>query len=75
MWLMVSSLGRLNGKPSKNPSWMSINVYCSVDSGYRSMASVQSSLVMYPINEFGSEAQKEKYLPHLGKSLVATTWC
>ena len=54
---------------------MSINVYFSVDSGYRSMASVQSSLVMYPINEFGSEAQKEKYLPHLGKSLVATTWC
>jgi len=38
-----------------------------VDSGYRSMASVQSSLVMYPINEFGSEAQKEKYLPHLAK--------
>jgi glutaryl-CoA dehydrogenase len=34
-----------------------------VDSGYRSMASVQSSLVMVPINEFGSEAQKQKYLP------------
>jgi len=36
-----------------------------VDSGYRSMMSVQSSLVMHPIHEFGSEAQKEKYLPKL----------
>ena len=36
-----------------------------VDSGYRSMASVQSSLVMVPINEFGTEAQKMKYLPKL----------
>jgi len=36
-----------------------------VDSGYRSMMSVQSSLVMHPINVFGSEAQKEKYLPKL----------
>lgn len=36
-----------------------------VDSGYRSMMSVQSSLVMYPIYAFGSEAQKQKYLPKL----------
>ena len=36
-----------------------------VDSGYRSMMSVQSSLVMVPINEFGTEAQKTKYLPKL----------
>lgn len=36
-----------------------------VDSGYRSMASVQSSLVMVPIYEFGSECQKQKYLPKL----------
>jgi len=36
-----------------------------VDSGYRSMMSVQSSLVMVPIHEFGSEAQKQKYLPKL----------
>ncbi len=36
-----------------------------VDSGYRSMASVQSSLVMYPIYAYGSDAQKEKYLPKL----------
>ncbi|MEL7302120.1 MAG: acyl-CoA dehydrogenase [Pseudomonadota bacterium] len=36
-----------------------------VDSGYRSMNSVQSSLVMYPINAYGTEAQKKKYLPKL----------
>jgi glutaryl-CoA dehydrogenase len=36
-----------------------------VDSGYRSMMSVQSSLVIYPILSYGSEAQKEKYLPKL----------
>ncbi|WP_459455087.1 acyl-CoA dehydrogenase [Rhizobium sp. No.120] len=36
-----------------------------VDSGYRSMMSVQSSLVMVPIETFGSEAQKQKYLPKL----------
>ncbi len=36
-----------------------------VDSGYRSMMSVQSSLVMYPIFAYGSEAQRRKYLPRL----------
>ncbi len=36
-----------------------------VDSGYRSMMSVQSSLVIYPIYAYGSEAQREKYLPGL----------
>ena len=36
-----------------------------VDSGFRSIMSVQSSLVMVPIFEFGSEAQKQKYLPKL----------
>ena len=36
-----------------------------IDSGYRSMMSVQSSLVMVPIETFGSEAQKQKYLPKL----------
>ena len=36
-----------------------------VDSGYRSAMSVQSSLVMYPIAEFGTEEQKRKYLPRL----------
>jgi glutaryl-CoA dehydrogenase len=36
-----------------------------VDSGYRSMMSVQSSLVMYPIYAYGSDAQRKKYLPKL----------
>jgi glutaryl-CoA dehydrogenase len=36
-----------------------------IDSGYRSMMSVQSSLVMYPIHAYGSEAQKRRYLPKL----------
>jgi glutaryl-CoA dehydrogenase len=36
-----------------------------VDSGYRSAFSVQSSLVMYPIHAFGSDAQKDRYLPKL----------
>ena len=36
-----------------------------VDSGYRSAFSVQSSLVMFPIHAFGSEEQKEKFLPKL----------
>ena len=36
-----------------------------VDSGYRSMASVQSSLVMHPIHAYGSEEQRQKYLPGL----------
>jgi len=36
-----------------------------IDSGYRSMMSVQSSLVMYPILAYGSEEQKQKYLPRL----------
>jgi glutaryl-CoA dehydrogenase len=36
-----------------------------VDSGYRSMMSVQSSLVMHPINAYGSEEQRQKYLPKL----------
>ena len=38
-----------------------------VDSGYRSMFSVQSSLVMYPIYTYGTEAQREKYLPGLAR--------
>ena len=38
-----------------------------VDSGYRSAFSVQSSLVMYPISLFGSDAQKEKFLPKMAR--------
>jgi glutaryl-CoA dehydrogenase len=41
-----------------------------VDSGYRSTLSVQSSLVMYPIHTYGSEAQKKKYLPGLAKGEI-----
>lgn len=37
------------------------------DSGYRSMMSVQSSLVMYPIEVYGSDAQRQKYLPKLAR--------
>ncbi|KXN87491.1 Glutaryl-CoA dehydrogenase, mitochondrial [Leucoagaricus sp. SymC.cos] len=41
-----------------------------VDSGYRSTASVQSSLTMHPINEFGTDAHKAKYLPRLAKGEI-----
>merc|ERR1712209_271434 len=41
-----------------------------VDSAYRSAMSVQSSLVMYPIYDFGSEEQKQKYLPSLAKGEI-----
>src|SRR3981081_569657 len=47
-----------------------------IDSGYRSMMSVQSSLVMLPIDRFGTEAQKRKYLPGLarGESIGCFGW-
>jgi glutaryl-CoA dehydrogenase len=41
-----------------------------VDSGYRSMMSVQNSLVMYPIYAYGSEAQRKKYLPKLARGEI-----
>jgi len=41
-----------------------------VDSGFRSMVSVQTSLVMFPIYKFGSELVKEKYLPDLAKGEI-----
>ena len=41
-----------------------------VDSAYRSALSVQSSLVMYPIHTYGSEAQRQKYLPGLAKGTL-----
>ena len=41
-----------------------------VDSGYRSMMSVQSSLVMYPIHAYGSEEQRKKYLPGLASGAL-----
>src|SRR5579863_2672443 len=40
------------------------------DSGIRSFASVQGSLVMYPIHAFGSEEQKQRYLPEIGRAHV-----
>ena len=40
-----------------------------VDSGYRSAMSVQSSLVMFPIYQYGSKEQKERFLPDLGGCL------
>jgi glutaryl-CoA dehydrogenase len=43
------------------------NAIESIDSGYRSAMSVQSSLVMWPIYTYGSEEQKQKYLPRLAK--------
>lgn len=39
-----------------------------VDSGYRTVMSVQSSLVMHPIYAYGTEEQREKYLPKLGET-------
>ena len=54
---------------SPEPSYVSYGLIAReierVDSGYRSMASAQSSLVMYPIFAFGSEEQRLKYLPGL----------
>lgn len=41
-----------------------------VDSAYRSAMSVQSSLVMHPIHKFGSDEQKDKYLPRLGSGEI-----
>uniref|UniRef100_A0A3Q3ENA5 Glutaryl-CoA dehydrogenase, mitochondrial n=1 Tax=Labrus bergylta TaxID=56723 RepID=A0A3Q3ENA5_9LABR len=41
-----------------------------VDSGYRSVMSVQSSLVMHPINAYGTEEQKQKYLPKLARGEI-----
>ena len=46
-----------------------------VDSGYRSMMSVQSSLVMYPIHAYGSEEQKRKYLPKLATGEFIGCFC
>ena len=47
----------------------------SVDSGYRSAMSVQSSLVMHPIDAYGSQEQKDKYLPKLGMHVLRALSC
>ncbi|MGB1554341.1 MAG: acyl-CoA dehydrogenase, partial [Candidatus Puniceispirillaceae bacterium] len=70
----MGSLGLLGITVSENYGGAGMNHVCyglvareveRIDSGYRSMLSVQSSLVMHPIESFGSEAQKQKYLPKL----------
>src|SRR5215217_3112720 len=70
----MGSLGLLGATIPEQYGGAGLNYVCyglvareveRVDSGYRSMMSVQSSLVMVPINEFGTEAQKQKYLPKL----------
>jgi len=48
---------------------------CRVDTSYRSAMSVQTSLVMQPIYTYGSEQQKQKYLPRLGNAQSTSTAC
>ncbi|MEJ7138949.1 acyl-CoA dehydrogenase [Amphibiibacter pelophylacis] len=70
----MGELGLLGPTTSADYGGAGLNYVCygliareveAVDSGYRSMMSVQSSLVMVPIEKFGSDAQKRKYLPRL----------
>jgi glutaryl-CoA dehydrogenase len=70
----MGSLGLLGATLSPEYGGAGLNYVCygliareveRVDSGYRSMMSVQSSLVMFPIYTYGSEAQRRKYLPKL----------
>jgi glutaryl-CoA dehydrogenase len=72
----MGELGLLGATISERYGGAGLNYVCygvvareveRVDSGYRSMMSVQSSLVMVPIETFGTEAQKEKYLPRLAR--------
>jgi glutaryl-CoA dehydrogenase len=55
--ILVTPLAKLN----------CVSLHPRIDSGYRSTMSVQSSLMMNAIYEFGTESQKEKYLPRLGE--------
>ena len=50
------------------------HLFSRVDSAYRSCMSVQSSLVMHPINEYGTEEQKQKYIPKLGLYLLGSIY-
>lgn len=69
MWPMASLLEKSSGLYCDFGVHRPLtHTHASVDSGYRSTASVQSSLVMHPINEFGTEAQKERYIPRLGRA-------
>ena len=64
-----------NYNPSSWTVWLSSmqRLIESVDTGYRSVMSVQSSLVMHPIHAFGSKEQKDKYLPELGYTWDSTS--
>ena len=70
-WASSACSGRRSPRPTAAPglNYVAYGLIAReverVDSGYRSMMSVQSSLVMVPINEFGNEATKQKYLPKL----------
>jgi len=70
----MGALGLLGATVSENYGGAGVNHVCyglvareveRVDSGYRSVMSVQSSLVMYPIEAYGTELQKQKFLPKL----------
>jgi glutaryl-CoA dehydrogenase len=64
----------IDGYGCSNTSYVSYGLIAReierVDSGYRSVMSVQSSLVMHPIYKFGTEMQKQKYLPELAKGNI-----
>lgn len=64
----------LNGYGCSGTGYVSYGLIANavekVDSGYRSAMSVQSSLVMWPIYQYGSDAQKDKYLPDLAKGKI-----
>ena len=75
-WAVASGLGKLgllggslssHGCAGLNPVsyWLALAELERADSGLRSFASVQSSLVMFPISKFGSEVQKDRWLPVL----------
>ncbi len=72
----MGALGLLGATLSEAHGGAGLNYVCNglvareierVDSGFRSMMSVQSSLVMVPIEAFGTDAQKQKYLPRLAR--------
>tara|TARA_B100000029_G_C17553250_1_gene950843 strand:- start:116 stop:1288 length:1173 start_codon:yes stop_codon:yes gene_type:complete len=64
----------INGYDCPGVSYVSYGLIAkefeAIDSGYRSAISVQSSLVMFPIFKFGSDSQKNKYLPSLSKGKI-----
>ncbi len=74
LWREMGALGLLGPTLASAYGGAGLNQVCygllareieRVDSGYRSMMSVQSSLVMLPIHQFGTEEQRQKYLPRL----------